>query len=240
MIGYRLRVARRFVQLAAACTIALAGCTARTGQAPVTLQFRNVRTFVGPGGGAGESEWDILGGIARRFHVENNRFGIEFEQTRRDTTSAPPGEKLHDYTVRMVVSDLGQIGEIDRQVRAAAERRLGSTGQHAQFVLSDVAMVFHGTYVSASIEIKVFGRVDPGSHVYVYEHGSRQPLQAEVAASGSWTVSVRVQDGAAYIYGYAANPRSPRLRKCFRVNIYTRRHEPVASDEFDRLRSAEP
>lgn len=240
MIGYRLRVARGIVQLAAACTIALSGCTAPSGQAPVTLQFRNVRTFVGPGGGAGESEWDILGGIARRLHVENNRFGIEFQQTRTATPGAPPGEMLHDYTVRMVVSDLGQIREIDRQVRATAERRLGSTGQHAQFVLSDVAMVFHGTYVSASIEIKVFGRVDPGSRVYVYEHGSRQPLQAEVADTGSWTVSVRVHDGADYIYGYAANPRSPRLRKCFRVNIYTRRHEPVASDEFDRLRSAEP
>ena len=36
------------------------------------------------------------------------------------------------------------------------------------------------------------------------------------------------------------HPRSPNLHKCFRVNIYSREHEPIVADQFDRLRSQEP
>ena len=76
--------------------------------------------------------------------------------------------------------------------------------------------------------------------MYIYQQGASKPIEAEVAASGAWNSRIQAQSGSDYVYGYAANPRSPSVRKCFRVNIFSRKHEPVIADEFDRLRSQEP
>jgi hypothetical protein len=242
MIGYRLGVTRTIARLGLiALSLWLAtGCTAPSHQATVVLRFQNVRTFVEPDGKPGESEWDVLNGIARRFHVQNNIFGIEYEQASQNAADSPPGVMLRDYTVRLVVADLKDIARIEQEVVQAANRPIGRTGERAQFGLSGVTMDFRGAYVSASIAIEVFGRVDPGSRVFVYPHGTTSPVEAVVNAAGSWNVRVQVREGADYIYGYASHPRSPNVRKCFRVNIYTRQNEPVIADEFDRLRSQQP
>ena len=244
MIGYRPGMARRIAQCGLiAVTVAvllIQGCASSPRQATVVLRFKNVRTFINADGGTGDSEWDVLSGIARRFHVQDNIFGIEFEQASQDAVSSPPGVRLRDYTVRLVVADLKEISEIERHVNEAAQRPIGRSGERAQFALSALTMDFRGAYVSASIAIEVFGGVDPGSRVFVYQHGSRAPIEATVDAAGSWSVRVQVRSGADYIYGYAAHPRSPNLHKCFRVNIYSRLHEPIVADQFDRLRSQEP
>lgn len=216
------------------------GCTSPSRQATVVLRFKNVRTFANADGSTGDSEWDVLSGIARGFHVQDNIYGLEFEQASQSAASSPPGVRLQDYTVRLVVADLKELAEIERQVSEAARTPIGPSGERAQFGLSAVTMDFRGAYVSASIAIEVYGRVDPGSRVFVYQHGSSTPLEAKADAAGSWSVRVQVRQGANYIYGYAAHPRSPNVHKCFRVNIYSRQHESIVADQFDRLRSQEP
>ncbi len=237
-------MARRIAQCgliaATAMALLIQGCASPSRQATVVLRFKNVRTFVSADGSAGDSEWDVLSGIARRFHVQDNVYGLQFEQASQNAPSSPPGVRLQDYTVRLVVADLKELSEIERQVSEAARTPIGTSSERAQFGLSTVTMDFRGAYVSASIAIEVYGRVDPGSRVFVYQHGSGAPLEAQADAAGSWSVRVQVRQGANFIYGYAAHPRSPNVHKCFRVNIYSRLHEPIVADRFDRLRSQEP
>jgi hypothetical protein len=216
-------------------------------QVPVVLRFDNVRVFVDEQGQERGSEWEAVGPVIRQHHVDDNIYGVDFQVTREARPGDLPEMRLYEYTVQMVLGDLGRLRHLDRDIRQAARTPLRLRGapdryrgERAQFSLDVTQLNFRGRYVHAFIDITIFGRTDPGSRVWVYDHASTDPREAEVGQDGMWRMRVSVGERRRYIYGYATDARAPAIRKCFRVDIYTRRQEAVPAESFDRLRRVEP
>jgi len=207
----------------------LGGCDAPK-QAPVTLRFTNMNRSDETGPIVARLE-----SIARRYHVDGNNYGIQEVKAQAIQPSGIHGSDLRTYEVNLVVEDLRALEDI----RQAVER--GWTGSDAvEFRLDTVATDFRGTFVDATINIQATGRVDPGSQVWIYDHGASKAREVQVDPNGIWRASVNARDGHDYIYGYSTHPRSPGRPKCFRVNLYTRRINHVEASDFDRLRVNSP
>jgi hypothetical protein len=203
------------------------GCDAPK-QAPVTLRFTNMNQSDETGPVVARLE-----AIARRYHVDGNKFGID--GVRAEPVQSINGSDLRTYQVELVVEDLRKLEDIRQAVEG------GWNGDDAvEFRLDTVATDFRGTFVDATISIQAMGRVDPGSTVWIYDHGSAKAREVQVDPSGIWRASVNVRDGHDYIYGYSTHPRSPGRPKCFRVNLYTRKINHVQAANFDRLRVNAP
>lgn len=207
-------------------------------QVRVMLNFDNVRSFT-QGRARGASEWDLVDPIARRYHVRSNIYGSEYKATHTPRPGGPPGVELADYTVDLVVQDFSELAKMDREIRDLDGRPVGPLGERMQLASVHAGLAYRGGFVQAALEITVRGQVDPGSVVFIFDE-TQTLRQAEVAANGAWSLRVGVAEGRRYIYGYASNAAAPGVRRCFRVDIFSRRQQELAADQFDRLRVAEP
>jgi hypothetical protein len=221
-----------FVVVVAALWVGAVGGCASMREAVVTVRFDNVRELLRDGKPE-VNEWDSIRPIVMKRHVAKNRFGVEAE-TRSSTLPDPPHETvLRDYEVTLVVADLRELGDMQREISRLHGQRFAS-GRRFHMSLDSVELHYSGSYVQAHMTRAINGRTRPGALVYIFD-GPGDPRVVPASETGTWSTPVNIAPGQQYIRGFSVlrgREKSVAARKHFRVDVFTGAHQELTAEEF--------
>lgn len=217
--------------LALASGAGLGGCASKR-QALVTVRFENVRE-VTRGDRPSLNEWDSIEPLVRRRHVKDNRYGLDAELRSRALPDPMPGTVLRDYEMTIVVADLRELGDLQREISKLHGKRFAE-GRRFHMSLDSVELRYSGSYVQAHLTRAISGRTRPGALVYIFD-GPGDPRVAPADETGMWSTPVSIAPGQQYIRGFSVlrgREKSVAARKHFQVDVYTGVHQELSAEEF--------
>lgn len=200
---------------------------------PVTLTFEGVRTFLSGSGDESANEWDEITPILKRYHETGNAYGVEYRVTPKNRPNPPLGLRVTDYTVEMVVKSMTALSAMNDEIAAKRGKTLG--GKRVDFAAASVKVVYATPFVGGEIETLFFGRVEPGVRVYLYDHGSTSPREANVSPDGRWRGTARVSPRKDHVYGYRVNAEG--AMQYFRLDVVSRAEELLTAQAFEAARA---
>lgn len=201
---------------------------------PVTLTFQGVRTFLTGAGEVDADEWDEITPILKRYHETGNAYGVEYRVTPKMRPNPPLGLRITDYTVEMVVKSMTALSAMNDEIAARRGRTVG--GKRVDFDAASVKVVYATPFVGGEIETLFFGRVDTGTRVYLYDHGSTSAREAAVGPDGRWRGTARVSPRKDHVYGYRVNAEG--AMQYFRVDVVSRAEELLSPQAFEAARAS--
>lgn len=209
----------------------LGGCASKR-QAVVTVRFENVREVM-LGDRPSLNEWDSIEPIVRKRHVADNRYGLDAELYSTELPDPMPGTVLRDYEMTIVVADLRELGDMQREISKLHGKRFAE-GRRFHMALDGVELRYSGSYVQAHLTRAISGRTRPGAMVYIFD-GPGDPRVVQASETGSWSTPVSIAPGQQYIRGFSVTrgrERSVAARKHFQVDVYTGAHQELSAEEF--------
>lgn len=198
----------------------------------VSLRFENVRTFLDANGNESGNEWSQIAPILTKYHQTGNVYGVEYRAEPIAKSNAPPGMRVHDYTVRMVVANMSRLAAMHDEISATRGRTIG--GQRIDFAAKNVEVMYSTPYVKPELEMSFFGRGDPGTTVSLFEPGMTTPRVQTIGSAGIWTIRLRVDPRIEHIYGYSTG--ADGQESYFRIHVLSRTHEALNRESFMQLR----
>ena len=211
----------------------MGGCASKR-QAVVTVRFENVREILGATErDKSRNEWDSIRPIVEKRHVQRNRFGLEIERRAVELPDPPPGTRLRDYEMTIVVADLRELGEMQREISKLHGQRFAE-GRRFHMSLDSVELRYSGSYVQAHVTRAISGRTRPGALVYIFD-GPGDPRVVQASETGTWSTPVSIAPGQQYIRGFSVlrgREKSVAARKHFRVDVFTGAHQELTAEEF--------
>ncbi len=237
----------RFAAAGLAAVLALTGCAdgpAVSDVLPVTptdqiavvvnLTFENVRTMLDAQGNESTNEWSRIAPILTKYHVTGNVYNVEYRAEPKAKSNPPPGMRVNDYTVRMVVGNMNKLAAMHDEIAATRGKVVGD--QRIDFAAKSVDITYSTPYMKPELEMSFFGRGEPGASVSLYQPGMSTPQTAMIGQAGIWTHRMRVDPRVDYIYGLSSAPNGQT--KYFRINVMSRVEEPLTRESFESLRQS--
>lgn len=198
----------------------LAGCEA-TGSArrnvDVLYRFENLRSQ------AGIDDWAAVREVLNKHAAKP--VTVQVSGSRESS-----GIKVATYEAKATLPSVRTIEAI--QLDLERLRSVRGRGDRVEVFLDDVAMIYKGNFVAATVSVSVGGLATQGHRIRLFTSPSSPPVETVAGRNGLWRTSINVVPEAQWVYGLSQDLSGKLPNRYFRVNVSTQAQERLEEGEF--------